>query len=113
MRKMKTTRKAIMASFPRVYEVGYCRLQSLFSCIEPSFYTCGVYGWNSDVYSFGDVAVVTGYRPFGKPVPSGVGEKYEVKAREIIESEWRYEARKALLGNLIAEFLEEVQEGQD
>lgn len=112
MRKMKTTRKAIMASFPRVYEVGYCRLQSLFSCTEPSFYTCGTYGWNADVYSFGDVAVVTGYRPFGKPVPSGVEEKYESRAREIMESEWQYEARKALLGNLIAEFLKEIQEGQ-
>ena len=113
MRKMKTTRKAILSSFPRVYEVGYCRLQSLFSCIEPSFYTCGVYGWNSDVYSFGDVAVVTGYRPFGKPVPSEVEEKYESRAREIMEEYGLYEECEARLNDLIAEFLEEIQEGQN
>lgn len=112
MRKMKTTRKAIMASFPRVYEVGYCRLQSLFSCIEPSFYTCGVYGWSSDVYSFGDVAVVTGYRPFGKPVPSGIEEKYESRAREIADECSRYDEVKARLNDLIAEFLEEIQKGE-
>lgn len=110
MRKMKTTRKAVMAEFPRVYEVGYCRLQSLFSCTEPSFYTCGTYGWNADVYSFGDTAIVTGYRPFGKPVPSGVEEKYESRAREIMEEYgWQYEECKARMNDLIAEFLEDVQ----
>lgn len=113
MRKMKTTRKAVMASFPRVYEVGYCRLQTLFQFVEPSFYTSGTYGWNADIYSFGDVAVVTGYRPFGKPVPSGVEEKYETRAMKSMEEcGWQYEEGKSKLANLIAEFLEEIQEGR-
>lgn len=110
MRKMKTTKKAIMASFPRVYAVGYCRLQSLFSYVEPSFYTCGTYGWNADVYSFGDTAIVTGYRPFGKSVPFDIEEKYESRAMKIMEEYgWQYEECKTRLNDLIAEFLEEIE----
>ena len=41
-------------------------MQYALKCLEPNFYTAGVYGWNSDVYVIGyDTVIVTGYRPFG------------------------------------------------
>lgn len=32
---------------------------------SPKYYTRGIYGWNADIYTFGDIALCTGYRPFG------------------------------------------------
>ncbi len=32
---------------------------------SPKYYTRGIYGWNADIYTFGDIALSTGYRPFG------------------------------------------------
>jgi hypothetical protein len=65
-----------------------------------------VYGWRSDVYKFGDVAIVTGYAPFGNIEPSyDVIQYYERKAEEIIENNWRLNTQKDLLDKLIQEFL--------
>ena len=108
--KVKITKKIVNNSFRRVYSVCYCRLQTLLSESAPAFYTCGVYGWSADIYDFGDVAIVTGYRPFGEDVPFEIEEKYEVKARKIKEKyAWDYSRRKKALNKLIREFLKEME----
>lgn len=64
--KTQTTKKAIMGAYRNVIKVGYCDMQDALKWREPSFYTAGVYGWNSDVYVIDyDTVIVTGYRPFG------------------------------------------------
>lgn len=64
--KTKITKKAIMGAYRNVIKVGYCDMQDALKWREPSFYTAGVYGWNSDVYVIDyDTVIVTGYRPFG------------------------------------------------
>lgn len=63
--KHKTTEKAIEQNYYKIIKVGYCNLQYLLQYEEPVAYTSGVYGWNADVYDFGNIAIVTGYRPFG------------------------------------------------
>src|SRR5574344_1215021 len=86
--KFKTTAKQIRSAY-RCYCVGYCDLQNLLKFTEPTAYTAGVYGWNADVYTFGDVAIVTGYRPFGARIPCGLIREYEEMARGICkEHEW-------------------------
>lgn len=51
----------------RCLSVGYCDLQDELSVLEPNGYTCGVYGWNADLYDLPyNFTIVTGYRPFGK-----------------------------------------------
>lgn len=51
----------------RCLSVGYCDLQNELSILEPNAYTCGVYGWNADLYYLPyNFTIVTGYRPFGK-----------------------------------------------
>lgn len=83
--KYKTTKKAVMAGYNTVISVGYCDLQKLLSCRKPIAYTAGVYGWNADIYDIGnDVALVTGYRPFGNvKITSGLCGDYEKLAKNI------------------------------
>ena len=109
--KVRITKKIVNNSFRRVYSICYCSLQTLLSESAPAFYTCGIYGWNADIYDFGDVAIVTGYRPFGEDVPFEIVEKYEVKAQKIKEKyAWDYSRQKKVLNKLIHEFLADVQE---
>lgn len=66
---MKALKKDIMARYTCV-SIGYCGAQFALRGGRRTAHTEGVYGWNADVYAcpFGnmpDLAIVTGYRPFG------------------------------------------------
>lgn len=65
MEKQRTTIKYIKQNFKKIIKVGYCELQFFLKNQKPEYYTAGVYGWNADIYIFKDIALVTGYRPFG------------------------------------------------
>ena len=113
----KITMKETKRIYKNLIKVDYCGLQSLLNLVSPSAYTSGIYGWNADIYDFGSVAVVTGYRPFGDIVASReLCQKYEQKAKEImdwfddmplpIRGDW--DRRRDALYQLIEEFIEEV-----
>lgn len=107
--KYRTTAKAIRNNF-KVFAAGYCGLQNLLRFEDPRAYTCGVYGWNADVYEIGGVAVVTGYRPFGQDIPTTIARKYEEQARAIGGDYSRpYAERREAVGALVVEFLKELQ----
>jgi hypothetical protein len=109
MSKIKITRRDALARF-NCFAVGYCNLQDLFYCEAPTYYTCGVYGWNADLYRFGDYTIVTGYRPFGASVPYGLTRKYEEAAGNVRHNtNYTYEEKRDLLNILIDEFLQEVK----
>lgn len=81
--KVRVTRKEIMNSFNKVIEIGFADAQYMLTGLQPIAYTCGVYGWNADVYNVGQgVAIVTGCRPFGNVHPSyDVVREFENAAR--------------------------------
>lgn len=56
-----------------------------FMAFEPAYYTVGKYGWNADVYHFGDTALVTGYRSFGKQVSRDDMAYWETEAEKVIK----------------------------
>ena len=60
--KFKTTAKAIRNSGEKTIAISYCGAQYLLRYREPIAYTCGVYGWNFDVYRVYGVTICTGYR---------------------------------------------------
>lgn len=106
--KFKTTKKAIMANYGTVIEVDYCELQYLLKYKSPIAYTAGVYGWNADIYEFGGIAIVTGYRPFGNIRPNcKITDKYEKEAENICYN-YSYEKRRDALQGLQKKFIEEV-----
>lgn len=112
--KYKTTAKAVKDGYVKVFSVGYCDVQTLMNYRNPVAYTCGVYGWNADIYELKpQIALVTGYRPFGEHIDYKIVEKYEKKAKEIYHGKmWRehYEEVQGDLEKLIADFTDEVLE---
>lgn len=103
--KFRTTRKAVKENFYKVISVGYCALQNLLTYETPIAYTCGVYGWNADIYAFGNVAIVTGYRPFGDDVDYKLCKEYEKRAESLRDLGRPYAERKAEAEALVKEFI--------
>lgn len=104
--KYKTTRKAIVAGSPRLVSVGYCDLQTLLRYHSPMAYTCGIYGWNFDVYEIHGLTICTGYRGMPGRTANNV-RKYEQAARDAMERlDWR--EAKAEIERLLIEFCDQA-----
>lgn len=108
--KIKTTKKSVMGTNARVYEVSYCGLDFLLKYKTPIAYTCGVYGWNADIYSVGCVAITTGYRPFGKRIDSDLIDKYKKLADEAFKITKDWGERKEIAMALLYKLTEELQQ---
>ena len=107
--KYKTTKKATMKNYDYIISVGYCNLQRMLSCENVSAYTVRREGWGADIYSFGNVAIVTGYSPFGNVKANyDFCERYENEAEAICKATFQWEDRKVQLDNLINKFIAEV-----
>lgn len=102
--KYKTTRKAVVNGSVNVRSAGYCDLSYLLRNHSPIAYTCGVYGWNFDVFEVYGVTICTGYRNMPGKRLDGVQE-YEKKAREIwCNYSMPYEEQKEKTEILLQEF---------
>lgn len=108
--KFRTTKNAVMNGFARVYRCGYCELQDLLPSACAVAYTAGIYGWNADIYDLGelageayDVAICTGYNPFGREIPGNLVKEYNDKAEALRGVE--YPERGTAMRALRAEFL--------
>lgn len=103
--KIKTTRKAIVAGSVNVKCAGYCDLAHLLRNHSPIAYTCGVYGWNFDVYEVYGVTICTGYRNMPGSRLEGIGE-YEKKARDIWswDNKTPFEEKQKQVESLLKEF---------
>ena len=107
--KFKTTQKAIKQGYSNVICVSYCALQRLLSCESETAYTVRREGWGADIYQFGNTAIVTGYAPFGNIRPGyEVNQRYEERATKATESIYNYQEKKAILQELIKEYIQEV-----
>ena len=100
--KYKTTAKALREYGYNVKSAGYCDLQYLLNNHSATAYTCGVYGWNFDVFDFGGVCLITGYRTRGADVRLSMEfcERWDKRAKNAT-----YDERKRIL----AEFEREIK----
>ena len=65
--KAKITNKEVRSMYDNVLLCNNANLENLLASRFPArFYNCGTYGWNYDVYSFGDTCIIVGYRNFPK-----------------------------------------------
>lgn len=109
---LELKKKDVMENYFTI-PIGYCDLQRLLRYENKIGYTYGVYGWNADIYVLGNVAIVTGYRPFGEwEKPQGIVAKYEEKAKKILDDERikSWETRRDKLHKLLEKFVQEVRE---
>ena len=122
--KYHTTKQAVNNGYYYKICIGYCDLQSLLSYENPVAYTSGVYGWNCDIYDCfpelpWNIAIITGYRPFGNIHANyDRNKKYEKKA-DSIRNDYSlpFEKRKAkihkLLVKLVSEYVNEYRAKQE
>lgn len=104
--KYRTTIKSIRENACNPRSVGYCDLQHLLTNHSPNAYTCGVYGWNFDVYNLDGITICTGYRGMVGPRCEGIAE-YEEKAAKILSwdnKEMTYDEKREAVENLLHEF---------
>jgi hypothetical protein len=108
--KFKTTQKNIKENYAAIISIGYCDAWYLLYFENPIAFTSGVYGWNADIYEKNNVAIVTGYRPFGNiHIDYDIIREYNKKAKTIIEdSKEEYENKKILLSDLLCDFISEA-----
>lgn len=81
----RLTKKDVKEYYKNIVSIGYCDAQYLLTGLNREGWTCGVYGWNADVYEINlNTAIVTGYRPFGN-IDSKYKflKEYEEKAEKI------------------------------
>lgn len=106
--KYKTTKKAVNYWYGKKICVGYADLQHLLRYEDANGYTCGVYGWNANIYEIdGNTAIITGYRPFGNIHPDyEIIRQYNKQAEEIqrtSDSNTAKEKTKELLQKFVDE----------
>jgi len=109
--KTKTTQKEIKSRFKKIVCVGYCDLQHLLYYQNPTYYTTRREGWASDIYIFDDIAISTGYAPFGNiKVKYDVLRKYDSTARKIVGN-WdiKHDTKVKKINKLLEKFLKEVK----
>lgn len=105
--KFKTTRKAITENHNgKLLAVGYCDMQYLLANHAPSAYTCGIYGWNFDVYQLDGATICTGYRNMPGRDADELARAYERKAEKIAHSRWPYARKRTETERLLREFIE-------
>ena len=108
--KYKTTKKEVMSGYEHIIMIGYCGLQSLLSHRDPIAYTVRPEGWGADIYDFGNIAIVTGYAPFGNINPSyQMCQQYEKRAENVMKNQFSDWGHRALeLDAILNDFLTEA-----
>lgn len=105
-------KKDVTKNFNFIISVGYCDLWYLLKGLDRMGYTCGVYGWNADIYKIDNVAIVTGYRPFGN-IQSDykLNKKYNEKARKIFEDNLlKWDVKTTKINKLLNKYIKETIE---
>lgn len=104
----QVTRRFVMSNY-RCIAIDYCGLQNLLCYSSRNYYTSGIYGWNADVYVFNDVAIVTGYRPFGRHPNYDTVKEYN-RIAEFLgrDTSKTYEQKRNAIEKLIYKFIETV-----
>lgn len=99
---IKITKNDLRNNFGVIVSCGYCELQSLLNIKSRVGYNKGVYGWNFDVFDFGGVGLITGYRTRGADIvlSNDFCKRWNERA-----SNATYEERKQIL----AEFERELK----
>lgn len=102
--KYKTTAKAVRNNCANLVSIPYAGAQTLLTYTNPTAYTCGVYGWNFDVYEFPNLTICTGYRNMPGRTANNYRE-YEQKARSIASNyDLSWQEQREKINNLLTEF---------
>ena len=85
---MKMTPQEVKRRNDIVIEMGAAELSWTLKVATDgrSGHTEGVYGWNADIYEFGQFAICTGYRAFGnRSLPFAFRQKWEKRSKVVYD----------------------------
>lgn len=108
---MRVYKKHVRAAYPIVAYCGYCDLQYTLSFTSNFGHTERAEDWGCNVYEIApDIALTTGYAPFGnRRLPLAITERYEKKAKQILEENSYYYTAKEKLEVLLNELAAEIR----
>lgn len=111
--KFKTTKTTIKNNYSTIISAPYCSIQTLCAFREPIAYIDNEDGWRADIYECShDVAIVTGYAPFGNVHPSyELCRTFEEKAEALRDCSNREELAIQLLNDFVAAAINESECG--
>ena len=100
--KTRVTKKHVLNYYDNILHLGYCDLQTLLNRFSPQYYTCGVYGWNADIYVIDGMCICTGYRSFGNICPSSdQKERAYTEYNELKEKHLSYEEENQAVKSIL------------
>lgn len=111
MIKTQATKKEILNGFKYVIPISYCGAQNLLNYKSANYYTYSkMYGWRADVYVINnDIALVTGYAPFGNVIVDyGTLKSFENKAESVYNTVRDYNDRKTIINSYLLEFIKKT-----
>ena len=82
-----------------VINAGY--YPNIIKALKPFCYTCGIYGWNSDLVMFDNIVINSGYRPKGG---RHLTEKEFKLISEYDNKSINYKNQKRIVNNFIKKF---------
>lgn len=104
--KRKITKKELKKLYPVQIRVGYCNLQTMLVYKEPEYFISSMHGWDCDVYIIDEIAIVTGYRPFGNVLTNyNECHEFDMQALRIIHSFPDYSTQNIMLDHLCSKFV--------
>jgi hypothetical protein len=108
---MRVYKKHVRAAYPIVAYCGYCDLQYTLYSTPKVGHTERAEGWGCDVYEIApDIALTTGYAPFGnRRLSLAITERYEKKAKQILEENSCNYITKKKLEMLLNELAAEIR----
>ena len=108
--KFKTTKKQVTNFYSKIIKLSYCSAQFLLHYQEPNAYTAGNNGWTADIYFIDNIAICTGYRPFGNIQANySIVNDYEKQAEKIVlDYNLEFEEKSKKTNDLLKKFINEV-----
>lgn len=105
--KVYLTRRELKKNFKYIIGVGYMRIQNLLKYQDASWYFADKDGWAADIYQIEDIAICTGYRPFGNiKIATNIVQEYDIRAMEICKNGKNFEEIKKSINLLLKEFIQ-------
>jgi hypothetical protein len=88
MIKYKTTDREQRENNCFVLGFSYGSIQNIERFLNPSAYTCGVYGWRADFYNFEGWSISTGYSPLRYMSKTGYKDidAYRTKKAQVLRA---------------------------
>lgn len=114
--KTKISMTWLKSMYPgyKIFRCGYVDLDPLINSDEFTYYNCGVYGWNCDIYvnHSNELIITTGYRNMrGDLIPRALLDKYVIPAK-VNSRRWdiTYDERENIRSELKAAFFKALSE---